>query len=176
MTSTTWEAVIEVAAAASQEGPRGAALVALLQRALAGRVDEAAVAAVTDSGDAGTAPFLRALDRAIRAQRDRWDEATLAAVRAALAVLPRLLSSIAVLGPDGSLEADGVREQLDALVERAARRPDPGATALRCPRCGSRDVDEQHSGGLGARLVEVCCLACSLYDSWTEGDPHRWSP
>jgi predicted RNA-binding Zn-ribbon protein involved in translation (DUF1610 family) len=40
----------------------------------------------------------------------------------------------------------------------------------RCPRCGSREIDEQHTDGLDRRYVELLCESCNFYGSFHHGD------
>ncbi len=186
-----WQDILATAARASSEAQAHAPAVrALLDRAVAGRVGAGELHAVTTGAYPDlTVPFIAALDRAARAEYGRWDPVTLAAVRATLRRLPRLIDDLAVrlLGPSGIPVAPppasgpgSASEQLGDLAADAARSPADEAAALQrgaagrtCPRCGSVRVEERHTTlePDERRFIEARCNACGLYASWLLGDP-----
>lgn len=49
---------------------------------------------------------------------------------------------------------------------------EPTALGWRCPRCGSHNIDEQHTDGTGfGRHVDLQCEACGLVASFDAGAP-----
>ncbi len=150
---------------------------ALLEALAAGRTTVADVQATLGTIADRRPGLLDALDAALRA--GRRDEPGLAAARAVLFELPRLLDAVVAvppLGPEPRSEG-GAAATLRRLGTRAAS-PIPPHTTFACPRCGSRRVETQHTDAFARRAIEVRCSECGDYGAWSEGDADElaWHP
>ncbi|HTM22185.1 MAG TPA: SUMF1/EgtB/PvdO family nonheme iron enzyme, partial [Kofleriaceae bacterium] len=99
-----------------------------------------------------------------------------------LAELPDLLSRLADLrhGVDMPTGDVSVAARLTRIEERARRHAAAsGDAALRCPRCGSTDVDMTYSDGASRRYYQIHCNSCGKAEDWFEGNDQvekRWRP
>lgn len=172
MATRNWRQVLADAAhavGAAGEAANGTRLVEAIASAPDGADGDRSAAVAALRG------VLAALEGSVRTKRASWDAAMLGDVRAALKVLPRLIEELEVGAP-----ASAIAEHLtDLALAAAAPSSDgaPTAAGWRCPRCGSHQIDEQHTDGApGGRYVELLCEACSFYGSFHHGvaEEARW--
>jgi predicted nucleic-acid-binding Zn-ribbon protein len=164
MSTRDWRRVLVDAAEAAGAREAGAAAVASLAAFGNGAADQAA------ASSASLQTVLAALDSKTRTKHAHWAPGTIVAARAGLRIVPRMIRDL-----DAGLDASVIAEHLDSLSSAAAAPPDDGsptAAGWRCPRCGSRRIDEQHTDGTGfGRYIDVMCEACGLTDGFDAGAP-----
>lgn len=164
----TWSEIIEHVEKAIGRRAEGRALVTLIERADAGSYADADVHAVVGDG-AGPAPFLAALDQALRAHHSDWPPALLAQARAVMLVLPELLNRLRRIQSGRPMPSTNVRSVLRRL-ERAAMQIEPPASGERtCPRCGSSRTEARRTTAFGTNHYERRCEACGHVEEWDEG-------
>jgi hypothetical protein len=170
-----WEQVLTEAAAGNDAAPHLPAIITLLTRAVAGRYEPEHVEAVFDS-ELWKVPYLTSLEQCLWA--GSLQDQQLQEARAVLVVFPTLMDRFRAILAGSYIPPDEVKEALATLASRAGRTQhpvnDPGAP--HCPRCGSYDIDTQHSNSSGARAYEAACDACGYYAAWREDEQpvHPW--
>ena len=160
--------IIEHVAMAIDRTAEGRALVTLIERAGAGSYAEADVRAVVGDG-AGQGPFLEALDQALRAHHFDWPPELLARARAAMLVLPELLSRLRRIQSGRSMSPASVLSVLQRMERAAMQIEPPVARNRKCPRCGSSRVDTRRTTVFGTNHYEQRCEACGHVEEWDEG-------
>jgi hypothetical protein len=172
-----WEQILNEAAAGTAAAQHLPAIITLLTRAVAGRYEPEHVEAVFDS-ELWKVPYLTSLEQALWA--GSLHDEQLEAARAVLAVFPTIMDRFRAILAGSYIPPDDVKEALTTLVNRASRTQHPvgDASAPHCPRCGSYDIDTQHSNSSGARAYEAACDACGYYAAWSEDEQpvHPWGP
>ena len=136
----------------------------------AGVAEPSARAALKSLGKSAAATpevraFTTALADGLTARWSKLDETQLAAGRAAVSGLERLVRE----GYDTRENMLKLAEHDAANEKRAKDRYGDGP--WRCARCGSERIDDEHTGRAGQRFMQLMCDACGAVIDGMDGDP-----